>query len=81
MEFAMTARGERQLLNNQYLYNKKKTGDGGNTYWECMERMNGNRCAVRTNLDQHEVFLESKCSAQPSSQAITKSCEKDKDQC
>ena len=29
-----TIRGERQLLNDQYLYNKNKQGDSGNTYWE-----------------------------------------------
>ena len=29
-----TIRGERQLLNDQLLYNKSKQGDSGNTYWE-----------------------------------------------
>lgn len=34
MKFIKTTRGKRQLLNDQYLYQKHKTGDRGNTYWE-----------------------------------------------
>ena len=34
MEFITTTRGERQLLKDHYLYNKNKTGDSGNTYWD-----------------------------------------------
>ena len=34
MEFITTTRGERQLLKDHYLYNKNKTGDSGNIYWD-----------------------------------------------
>ena len=44
MEFTTTTRGERHLLNDHYPYNKNKTGDSGNIYWECMKRMSGNGC-------------------------------------
>ena len=41
----------------QYLYNKNKTGDSSNTYWQCVERRSGNGYGVRITLDQDEVFL------------------------
>ena len=44
MEFIMTTRGERQLLNDRYLYNKRKTEDNGNIYWERVDRRSGNGC-------------------------------------
>ena len=47
MKFIMTTRGARQLLKDQHFYNKNKTGDSGNTYWECVERRSGNGCGVR----------------------------------
>ena len=62
MEF-ITARVELQVLNDQYLYNKSKTGDNDDTYWECMERRSGNECRVRITLNQHEVFLTKQVNA------------------
>ena len=52
MEFITTARGERQLLNDQDLYHKNKTGDSGNIYWECVKRRSGNEFGV----DQHKFL-------------------------
>ena len=49
MEFITTTRVERQLLNEHYLYNKNKTGDSGNIYWECVERRSGNGCCQQTH--------------------------------
>ena len=49
MEFITTRRVERQLLNEHYLYNKNKTGDSGNIYWECVERMSSNECCQHTH--------------------------------
>ena len=57
MKFITTTRCEQQLLNDHYLYSKNKAGDGGNIYWECVERMSGNgRC-------QHTHPLNSKLTA------------------
>ena len=40
----MTARCERQLLKDHYLYKKNKIGDSGNIYWEFVDRRSGNGC-------------------------------------
>ena len=44
-------------MNDQYLYNKDKTGDSSNTYWECVERRSDNGCGVGNALDQDEDFF------------------------
>ena len=56
MELITIERGEAQLLNNQYLDNKNKTGDSSNTYWESKKRRSDNGCGVRITLDQQKVF-------------------------
>lgn len=37
---------------------RKKTGDSGNTYWECVERSSSNGSGVRITLDQCKDFFE-----------------------
>ena len=37
IEFIKTTRSKRQLLNDQYLYQKTEAEDRGNTYWERKE--------------------------------------------
>ena len=49
MEFIATTRGERQLLNDHYYYNKNKTGDSGNIYWECVDRRSDNGCGQHSH--------------------------------
>ena len=58
MEFVTTTtRGARQLLKGHYIYSKTKTGNNGNTYWECVERRSGNGCKVKIVLDEGGNFL------------------------
>ena len=47
MEFFKTTRDERQLLNDQYLYNENETGNRSNT-WK--ERKNARRNAWREGV-------------------------------
>lgn len=55
-EFITKTRGERKLFNDQYIYNKNKTGDRGNNYWEYVDRRINNECGVRNTLDQNDIF-------------------------
>lgn len=57
MEFITTNRGARFVIKNQYLFYKNKTGNNGNSYWECSERRNGNGCHARISLDENDELL------------------------
>ena len=57
MEFVTTTRGTRQLLKDHYIYSKNKTGNNGNTYWECVERRSGNGFKIKIVLDEGGNFL------------------------
>ena len=72
-----TTIGERQLLNDQYLYNKNKTEDSVNTYWECVERRSDNGCGVRNTLVD---FFKPNWLTHPSSKTRINSCEQDQNQ-
>ena len=52
MQFITAARGERQLLRDNYLYHKNKSLNNGSSYWECKERRSANGCNVKIALDE-----------------------------
>ena len=58
MELITTTRDEWKLLVDQYIYNKNKTGDNGNNYWECVERMIDNGCGTRNTLVSLQAYVE-----------------------
>ena len=57
IEFITATRGARQLVKGDYRYNKNKSGNNGNAYWECVERRSGNGCKVKIVLGEYDDFL------------------------
>ena len=62
MEFMTTERGETQFLNDQYLYNKNKTGHSGSTYW------NASKEGVTMDVKLESLLISTKFSLKQTGQ-------------
>ena len=57
MEFLLTNRGSRQVAYEGYLYHKNKTLASGITYWECVQRRDGDGCKGRIVISDDDTLL------------------------